>query len=1361
MKWLAVLMAIIALTAQAQDSQFLFDASGNLVLQNSATSGVAPQILSHPQSQTVQPGEIASFSIVAADTRGLAYQWRFNATTISGATGDALLITNVTATNEGQYTVVLLNSSGSVTSAPAALMIDSDGDGLADSWETTYFTNLNQTASGDGDGDGVSNGDEFRDGTNPTNSASALFRLTVSSDGGSLTFSPFKLKYTNGEVVTVTAISTGSDKFHGWTGDVVSTNNTLVLTMTRDRSLRANFSYYTLVFTNTTSGADWHSALNWSPNLVPAMGDTAVLTLNGVSCVANSAAECGSLILGGPGLTVSMGGSGTLTVHSNGLWTSGNMTGAGRTIINSNATFTINNASTVFLDTRTLENAGTIVWTGADAFNFQCGGAVITNRAGALFEVRNNASFYPFPGNARFDNAGILRKTTGSGTTTFAVNNSFGTIFPFNNYGATEVQTGTLLCTATCVNNGAIAASPGATMRMAAGGSGNGTFTNSPGALVDWTAGTFTVSPGALLSGSGLYKVSGGTVALNTDLDVQNLDLIATLDGSGRLTVNNVLNWTAGTMSGSGRTIIAPGATNYINNASTVFLNTRTLENAGTILWTGADSFSIQASSAVITNRPGALFDVRNNGSFGPFPASSRFDNAGTFRKSTGSGTTTFAVNNSFGTIFPFNNYGATEIQTGTLLCSATCANNGTINLLPGTTMRMAGGGSAIGTFTNPASALVDWTAGTFTVSPGALLSGSGLYKVSGGTVALNTDLDVQNLDLIATLDGSGRLTVNNVLNWTAGTMSGSGRTVIAPGATNYINNLSSTVFLNTRTLENAGTILWTGADNFNLQCSGAVITNRSGALFDVRNNGSFYPFPGNSRFDNAGTLRKTTGSGTTTFAVNNSFGTAFPFNNYGTLDIRNGIIAATGGYTCTSSSSLECVFNSLSTYGRLQVSGAVALNGALRVSLTNGFVPLSNDTFTVFSAGTRNGPFASFTYPSNIVAMQLTNTTTSVILRVTDITLTNGAPIIITDLPISQLFYDGRTVTLPTRVAGGQPFAFQWQKDGTNLTNSAHIAGANADKLFVTNALRGFDSGNYRLLITNSEGSTTSRVSAVAIQAVPKFNAAGMGWSLQGSTLPPMNTNNTTLTSGLGSTSRNVYYNSPLYIGAFIAQFDYVDVGGGGADGITFCLHNDPRGAATLGGGGGGLGYAGISPSAAIAMNIYQPNTRGISYRINGGLPSSYSPIGSVNLASGNPIHVSLVYTGGVLKATFVESNTPNTFTTNFVVNLPATLGAETAFVGFTGGDGGLPSTQVASNFTFLPITRIAAERTLANTLTLSWPSVIGGYTMQTRSNLTTGVDLWQNLTNPLNQINASNQVSVSPLIGNQYFRLSINPAE
>jgi hypothetical protein len=60
----------------------------------------------------------------------------------------------------------------------AMFAADSDGDGLADSWEIASFGNLGQTAAGDPDNDGVSNGDEFRRGSDP-NYAEAL----AASDG--------------------------------------------------------------------------------------------------------------------------------------------------------------------------------------------------------------------------------------------------------------------------------------------------------------------------------------------------------------------------------------------------------------------------------------------------------------------------------------------------------------------------------------------------------------------------------------------------------------------------------------------------------------------------------------------------------------------------------------------------------------------------------------------------------------------------------------------------------------------------------------------------------------------------------------------------------------------------------------------------------------------------------------------------------------------------------------------------------------------------------------------------------------------------------------------------------------------------
>jgi hypothetical protein len=239
------------------------------------------------------------------------------------------------------------------------------------------------------------------------------------------------------------------------------------------------------------------------------------------------------------------------------------------------------------------------------------------------------------------------------------------------------------------------------------------------------------------------------------------------------------------------------------------------------------------------------------------------------------------------------------------------------------------------------------------------------------------------------------------------------------------------------------------------------------------------------------------------------------------------------------------------------------------------------------------------------------------------------------------------------------------------------------------------------------------------------------------------------------------VFYNVPLYIREFVAQFVYVDVGGGGADGVVFCIHNHPGAPNVVGGGGGGLGYAGISPSAGLAMNIYQPNTRGISWRTNGTLPypNPYTPIGAVNLGSGNPIFVSLLYTGGVLRATFVESNTANTFTTNLNVNIPSMVGGDTAFVGFTGGDGGIGSTQVVSNFTFIPITGLLAEAG-TQPLALSWPASIGGYTLQVRSNLD-GATPWEAATNVINQDSGRNRATIAPSLPTGFYQLKINPAD
>ena len=57
---------------------------------------------------------------------------------------------------------------------------DSDGDGLADDWEVTYFNDLSRDGSGDLDGDGLSDFAEYRAGTNPSSDTSVLRVITIS-----------------------------------------------------------------------------------------------------------------------------------------------------------------------------------------------------------------------------------------------------------------------------------------------------------------------------------------------------------------------------------------------------------------------------------------------------------------------------------------------------------------------------------------------------------------------------------------------------------------------------------------------------------------------------------------------------------------------------------------------------------------------------------------------------------------------------------------------------------------------------------------------------------------------------------------------------------------------------------------------------------------------------------------------------------------------------------------------------------------------------------------------------------------------------------------------------------------------------
>jgi hypothetical protein len=87
-------------------------------------SSVKPVILSQPENQSVNAGESASFFVSASGAALLKYQWRRNGTPLEGATTSALTLDHVSSGSAGNYSVIITNSSGSVTSAIATLTIN-------------------------------------------------------------------------------------------------------------------------------------------------------------------------------------------------------------------------------------------------------------------------------------------------------------------------------------------------------------------------------------------------------------------------------------------------------------------------------------------------------------------------------------------------------------------------------------------------------------------------------------------------------------------------------------------------------------------------------------------------------------------------------------------------------------------------------------------------------------------------------------------------------------------------------------------------------------------------------------------------------------------------------------------------------------------------------------------------------------------------------------------------------------------------------------------------------------------------------------------------------------------------------------
>jgi hypothetical protein len=147
----------------------------------------------------------------------------------------------------------------------------------------------------------------------------------------------------------------------------------------------------------------------------------------------------------------------------------------------------------------------------------------------------------------------------------------------------------------------------------------------------------------------------------------------------------------------------------------------------------------------------------------------------------------------------------------------------------------------------------------------------------------------------------------------------------------------------------------------------------------------------------------------------------------------------------------------------------------------------------------------------------------------------------------------------------------------------------------------------------------------------------------------------------------------------------------------MTFVMQNDPAGVHALGGAGSGLGY-----SAAPGFPSQIVNSVGLEvdlYNFTGGPGTNLATQGAGNIfnylstlpvdfSTGHPIKFTITYDASAhsLSEMLVDTVVPaTTYSHTFTgINIASAIGGSSAYVGFTGGTGGLTSTQTISGFEF-----------------------------------------------------------------------------
>ena len=277
-----------------------------------------------------------------------------------------------------------------------------------------------------------------------------------------------------------------------------------------------------------------------------------------------------------------------------------------------------------------------------------------------------------------------------------------------------------------------------------------------------------------------------------------------------------------------------------------------------------------------------------------------------------------------------------------------------------------------------------------------------------------------------------------------------------------------------------------------------------------------------------------------------------------------------------------------------------------------------------------------------------------------------------------------GATIYYTTN--GQQPTSSSKQYTGAITVSSSEVVQAVAIESGFTDSL--VATANYEIApattpLINFPSGFSGASGLITVNGVAKFN----GTALQ-----------VTDTNSIGMETGAAWYAVPVNVQSFTTNFT-LQLTSAAANGMTFTIQNQNAGstdAASLevtggpniiGNSSNGLGYQGILSSAAVIFDLYDGSGDLTGLYTDGASPAGSSTDMSssgVSLKSGNPLNVALNYNGSTLSMTMTDSKTKATFSKSWTIDIPSTVGGNTAYVGFTGGTGGMFAQQQITAWTF-----------------------------------------------------------------------------